>query len=187
MASAPAAGANLRAYSDRMAGNAPLSVYIAASFRHRHGVRLLQRELASLGCAILDWTEKAQPPQGLDKHERRKWMDADQGGTVYDFCRFSCLNCDILIYYGASGQDAGVEVGLASAAGVPTLGIAGPLEDPGLMLHGAVDVWVDGPEDAIEVVAALCGRGAGRSQAASALAQRLEQRASFSRREDETE
>ncbi|MDR2851113.1 MAG: hypothetical protein LBV65_03645 [Desulfovibrio sp.] len=34
-----------------------LSVYIAASFRHKHGVRLLARELAALGCTILDWTK----------------------------------------------------------------------------------------------------------------------------------
>ena len=52
-------------------------------------------------------------------------------------------------------RDAGVEVGLADGAGVPLLGIRGPLEGPGLMLHGAVNGWVDSVEDALEAVAAL--------------------------------
>ena len=55
----------------------------------------------------------------------------------------------------ASGQDAGVEVGLAAGAGVPVLGIRGPLEGPGLMLHGAVSGWVDSVEEALDLVTAL--------------------------------
>ena len=35
------------------------------------------------------------------------------------------------------------------------LGIRGPLEGPGLMLHGAVSGWVDSAEEALDVVAAL--------------------------------
>ncbi len=83
-------------------------------------------------------------------------MDTDQaGGQVYAFCRKACLTADILIYYGASGQDAGVEVGLASASGVPILGIRGPLEGPGLMLHGAVTAWVEDGEAALDAVQEL--------------------------------
>ena len=65
-----------------------------------------------------------------------------------------------MIYYGASGQDAGVEVGLAAGAGVPVLGIRGPLEGPGLMLHGAVSVWVDGAEDALDLVGRVLAHAA---------------------------
>ena len=83
-------------------------------------------------------------------------MDTDRdGGEVYAFCHNACLTADMVIYYGASGQDAGVEVGLAAGAGVPVLGIRGPLEGPGLMLHGAVSGWVDSVEEALDVVAAL--------------------------------
>ncbi|MDR1776948.1 MAG: translation initiation factor 2 [Desulfovibrio sp.] len=132
---------------------APFTVYIAASFRHKHGVRLLGRELRSLGCELLDWTEKAVPPAGLAPAQRRIWMDTDRdGGMVYDFCKNACLTADMLIYYGASGQDAGVEVGLAAGVGIPVLGIRGPLEGPGLMLHGAVTFWVDSVEEALSVV-----------------------------------
>ena len=131
-----------------------MNIYIAASFRHKHGVRLLGRELRALGCRILDWTEKAAPPPGLTPAQRREWMDTDQeGGQVYAFCRHACRAADLVIYYGMSGQDAGVEVGLAAGAGVPLLGIRGPLEAPGLMLHGAMTCWVDEVEDAVALVA----------------------------------
>ncbi|MDR3320794.1 MAG: translation initiation factor 2 [Desulfovibrio sp.] len=128
------------------------TVYIASSFKHKHGVRLLGRELRTMNCHILDWTEKAVPPSGLTPTERRIWMDTDRnGGQVYTFCKNACLAADMLVYYGASGQDAGVEVGLAVGAGLPILGIRGPLEGPGLMLHGAVTQWTDNVEEALSI------------------------------------
>jgi hypothetical protein len=133
-----------------------LSVYVAASFRHKHGVRLLGRELSTLGCKILDWTEMAIPPPGLTPLERRVWMDTDRdGGQVYAFCRDACLTADMVMYYGTSGQDAGVEIGLAAGVGTPVLGIRGPLEAPGLMLHGAVNHWADTVEEALHITALL--------------------------------
>lgn len=133
-----------------------LAIYIAGSFKHLHGVRMLGRQFRKMGCVLLDWTDLAAPPQGLTPMERRIWMDTDRaGGDVYKFCRDACLNADLVLYYGASGQDAGVEVGIAAAAGTPVLGLRGPLEGPGLMLHGAVDVWVDSAEEAITIVNAL--------------------------------
>lgn len=152
--------ATVPAPSDR-ADAATLTIYVAGSFKHKHGVRLLGRELRALGCHLLDWTEKAAPPPGLTPAERRLWMDTDrEGGSVYAFCRDACLAADLVIYYGASGQDAGVEVGLAAGAGVPVLGIRGPLEGPGLMLHGAATAWVDSVEEALELIARLCAADA---------------------------
>lgn len=131
-------------------------IYIAASFRHMHAVRLLGRELRTMGFDILDWTEKAVPPPGLTPQERRMWMDTDTaGGEVFTFCRQACQSADLVIYFGSSGQDAGVEVGLAHSAGVPVLGIRGPLEAPGLMLHGAVDLWAETVEDALTMLETL--------------------------------
>lgn len=141
-----------------------LKIYIAASFRHMHAARMLACELRKAGCEILDWTEKATPPPGLTSAQRRIWMDTDQnGGQVYNFCREACQSADLVIYYGASGQDAGVEVGIASASGVPILGIRGPLEDPGLMLHGAVCVWTDEICAAIDIVRELAAIHEGKA------------------------
>lgn len=138
-----------------------LSIYIAASFKHRHGVSLLGGALRSLGCEIMDWTEWAMPPPGLTPAQRRAWMDTDKdGGEVFKFCRDACQNADMVIYYGASGQDAGVEVGMAYSSCVPILGIRGPLEGPGLMLHGAVSAWVDSAEEAIDIVRYILNGGA---------------------------
>ncbi len=128
-------------------------IYIAASFKHKHAVRLLGRELRHMGFVILDWTEKATPPAGLTSAERRQWMDTDmEGGQVFSFCRDACLHAHMLIYFGESGQDAGVEVGLACGAGVPVLGVRGPLEAPGLMLHGAMTAWVESVEGVFDIM-----------------------------------
>lgn len=161
-------------------------VYIAGSYKHMHGVRLLGRELTRLGCSIIDWTAKACPPPGLTPAQRRVWMDTDQdGGQVYSFCHDACAEADLVIYYGASGQDAGVEIGLAKAYGAPILGIRGPLEAPGLMLHGAVDSWVDSVEEALAIVEAMFAiqghsnsmRNSNASKSAQKLVDKLHKRA----------
>ncbi len=152
-----------------------LTVYIASSFRHVHGVRLLSRELRRLGYELFDWTEEASPPEGLNAQERRIWMDTDHGGEVYSFCAMACRTADMVVYLGASGQDAGVEVGMARASGVPILGIRGPLESPGLMLYGAVDAWVESVELALAILArtpaelARCKAGVSREEQQAAL------------------
>lgn len=132
-----------------------LTVYVASSFKHLHAVRLLNRALRGLDCHVLDWSEKATPPEGLNAAQRREWMDTDHGGEVFIFCAQACQISDLVLYLGASGQDAGVEVGMASAAGKPVLGIRGPLESPGLMLHGAVTAWSDSVEEALARVESL--------------------------------
>lgn len=132
-----------------------LTVYVASSFRHLHAVRLLNRELRRRGFTVLDWTEKAVPPEGLNAAQRREWMDTDHGGEVFAFCARACLQADVVLYMGTAGQDAGVEVGMAYGAGVPVLGLRGPLESPGLMLHGACALWVDNMDRLFTVLDAL--------------------------------
>lgn len=46
-----------------------------------------------------------------------------------------------MLYIGPAGQDSACEVGIAYAAGVPVFGIAGPLEEPGLILRKCVRFW----------------------------------------------
>lgn len=130
-----------------------ISVYIPASYKHKFAVQMLQYLLRGVcGVEILDWTEKSSPPPGLTAAERRAWFDADQGGELFHFCASASMEADLLIYYGASGQDAGVEVGMGYASGSPVLGMRGPLEDPGLMLHGAVTAWAEDALDAARIV-----------------------------------
>lgn len=131
-------------------------IYIAASFKHMHAVQLLGAELARIGYNVMDWTSKATPPQGLTPAQRREWMDTDQnGGQVYEFCKTACTTASIVVYFGSSGQDAGVEIGMAAASNIPILGIRGPLEAPGLMLHGAITAWVDSAPLALKILKEL--------------------------------
>ena len=119
------------------------TIYVAASYRHLHGVHLLYKALCNVchKINILDWTTKGEPPAGMTPAQRREFFDTDHGGQIYTFCSQSCASADLVIYYGESGQDAALEVGLAAGSGVEVIGLRGPLEAPGLMLHGAVSEW----------------------------------------------
>ncbi len=129
------------------------NIYIASSFRHLHAVQLLTMHLKDMGFNVLDWTKKAVVPEGLTPLERRAWMDKDDnGGSVYAFCREACTTADLVIYLGESGQDAGVEIGMARASNVPILGIRGPLEAAGLMLHGSCTYWVESIQSALVIM-----------------------------------
>lgn len=139
----------------------PLTIYTAASVHHLHAVRLFHDALRARipDIRILDWTCKLTPPPGLPPEQRRQWFDTEQqGGQVYAFCRDACAGADVVIYLGQSGQDAGVEVGIAAGAGVPVIGVRGPLEAPGLMLHGAVNVWCHDVQEVIYLLEELSGR-----------------------------
>lgn len=129
-------------------------IYTAASYRHVHAVKLFHELLRSRisDIEILDWTSLTTPPEGMTPAERRAWMDSDTSGNIFEFCRKSCTSADVVIYFGESGQDAGIEIGMAAQAGIPVIGLRGPLEAPGLMLYGAVSEWYT---EALEVVARL--------------------------------
>lgn len=129
-----------------------MKVYIASSFKNIHAVRLLAKQMREMGYEILDWTQKATPPEGLNASQRREWMDTDHGGEVFNFCANACNNADFIVYLGTSGQDAGVEVGMAFGYNKPILAIRGPLEAPGLMLYGAGTVWVEHIEQALQIL-----------------------------------
>lgn len=139
----------------------PLTIYTAASVRHLHAVRLFHDALHVRipDIRILDWTDKATPPLDMTPAQRRQWFDTEQqGGQVYAFCRDACAGADVVVYLGQSGQDAGVEVGIAAGAGVPVIGVRGTLEAPGLMLHSAVNVWCHDIQEVIYLLEELSGR-----------------------------
>ena len=117
-------------------------VYISSSYRNISAIRLLTKILKEAGHCVLDWTPRAMPPSGLTPSERRTWLDTSAREETFAFCSSACASVDVVIYLGDSGQDAGVEVGMAWTAGVPVLGVAGPFEKPGPMLSEAVSAWV---------------------------------------------
>ena len=104
-----------------------MKIYIAGAHQNIHAMRLLADVLTSAGHRVL---------------QRRNWRDTNVKANIFAFCSSACASVDLVIYMGEAGQDAGVEVGIAWAAGVPVLGIAGPLEEPGAMLSCAVSAWI---------------------------------------------
>lgn len=133
-----------------------LTLYTIASARQIHAVRLFHQAVrdAVPDVQILDWTDLAAPPAGLGPIQRRDWNDTDAAGEVFSFCRDACGQSDLVVYLGPASQDAGVEVGMALAAGVPILGVRGPHEEPGLMLQRAVRKWTS---DVVHTVHCLEG------------------------------
>jgi hypothetical protein len=121
-----------------------LKIYIASSARNIHAVDMLMALLKDAGHFILDWTQYL-PPLGahVPPDKRRRLIDSDERGYIFEFCVNSSAGADLVIYLGESGQDAACEVGIAFNAGVPVIGMAGPLEAPGLILTRAVTVWCD--------------------------------------------
>lgn len=119
-----------------------LTIYIASSARNFHAVAILRDAFLDRGHTVLDWTPLAPPlPEYLTPDERKRALDSDERGEIFDFCAESCASADVVIYYGPAGQDAACEIGMACACGVYVLGLASPAEKPGLILSRAVDKW----------------------------------------------
>lgn len=132
----------------------PFSLYIASSFKNFHAVQLLRDLFQAYGFIVYDWTAFTPPlPDDMTPEERRKALDTDERGEIFSFCAEACGRVDLVIYLGQSGQDAGVEVGIAHNAGVPIFGLAGPLERTGLMLSKAVTRWFTDSHTLLEGVA----------------------------------
>ena len=141
-----------------------MNIYIASSWRNKHAVCLLRDALQDVGHIVRDWTTLAPPlPDDMSVEERRAVLDSDIRGDIFDFCADACGGgVDLVIYLGPAGQDAACEVAMAFASGVPVIGLAGPLEKPGLILSRCVGRWVQYEElhDAIQESALFAGGAA---------------------------
>ena len=141
---------------------APFKVFTVSSYRNLHAVRLFQRELLLMvpHVEILDWTHIAPKPT-IPVKERKLRMIVGQDCLVPEKCEKFCHSADLVVYYGDSGKDTALQVGMARAIGTPVLGIPGPLEEVGLILQNAVSAWVDNPQEAIDLIASVtnCHQG----------------------------
>lgn len=133
-----------------------MRIYISSSFRNLLAVCCLTALLEQRGHEVLDWTKLAPPiPATAPPHERRALLDSDDTKAAFHFCRESCAGADAFIYLGPSGQDSGIEVGIAHTAGVPIIALPGPFEQPGTMLNGCVTHWARDLDELVNIVADL--------------------------------
>jgi nucleoside 2-deoxyribosyltransferase len=120
-----------------------MKIYIAGSWKHKHGIEMLTDLLRKNNHEVLSFIEKNQEigyPEGMPFENWLNTHDADQ---VFDFDTISAMTSDLVIYYGASGKDAAAEVGLAYAKGIPVIGLWSKGEDFGLMRKLFTDLCYD--------------------------------------------
>ena len=130
-----------------------LTIYIASSARNFHYVQLLSGIFEHHCHKVLDWTLLAPPIASHTPLEARKRaLDSDERGDIFNFCKSACGSADLVIYLGPAGQDAAAEIGLAHASGIPILGLASPLEAPGLILARCVTKWCESVDELVQEV-----------------------------------
>lgn len=113
-----------------------MKVYIAASWRHEHCVRLLTERLRERGHDVLSFVEASEKTgerevAGLD--DALDWIWSERGARIFASNTQSATTADAVVYIGPSGTDAWAEVGAAWASGVPVFGLSGKAEVAGLM------------------------------------------------------
>lgn len=136
-----------------------MKIYIASSYRNLHAVQLVRDALMAEGHTVLDWTGFIPPVSACPASERKAALDDPGRNDVFDFCTEACGRADAVLYIGPAGQDSACEVGIAYAAGVPVFGLAGPLEEPGLILRKCVCAWFRTSGDVLKHLdhVAMCG------------------------------
>lgn len=132
-----------------MTANDLFKVFTVSSYRNLHAVKLFHLELRLMpGVTVIDWTQFA-PRLSMPLDDRRRKMDVGETCLISEFCEKACATADLVVYYGESGKDSAVLVGMAKAIGIPILGLPGPLEKEGLILRHAVSLWVESPLQAL--------------------------------------
>jgi len=110
-----------------------VKVYIAASWRHEHAVRMLTDELRRLGIEVVSFVENEVEAGKIQEEGFNQWVWSDDGEDKFLFDTDGATTSDYVIYLGPSGADAWAEVGIAWACGVPVLGLWAKGEPIGLM------------------------------------------------------
>lgn len=132
-------------------------VYIASSWRNRHGVELLTERLRSVGYDVISWIEnnfKEATGKNSSPFNFDEWMNTADSDRSFVFDVNGATTCDIFIYYGPAGMDACAELGAAFATHVngpfpkEFLGLWAKGEGLGLM-QKMISVWFDHPVELI--------------------------------------
>ncbi len=126
-------------------------IYICASWKHEHDVRMLTDCLRDRGYEILSFVENKHGEQaghvavGEDGKSvpLDEWIWSERGGASFEFDTNSATGADCVIYIGPSGTDAWAEIGAAWASGVPILALHAKGEQSGLMRRMATQWYSD--------------------------------------------
>ena len=134
------------------------TVYLAAGPKQTGAAMRLRiaLEKAVPGLQILDWAGQAW----TEAHAARVCAVSRPASTMayakrfFTFCADACLSADLVICLEHTSQAAGIQAGMAYAAGTPVLGIRGR-HAPSSMMKACVAHWVDTMADALPLVIRL--------------------------------
>lgn len=130
------------------------TVYIAASWKHEHAVRMLTDLLRDEHIRVLSFVENTEETEDLVRNPKRittdEWIDGKRGRSKFQFDVESATMADVVVYVGPSGTDAWAEVGAAWAAGRAIVGLYAKGEPSGLMRH--MVHWFHNHKDLIQKV-----------------------------------
>ncbi len=109
-----------------------LTIYIAASWKHRHAVEMLTSLLRERGHDVKSFVENNHG-EDVKPVPFETWVESDAAEQSFKYDTRAALDSNMTIYIGPSGKDAAAEVAMAWAAGRITLGLYAKGEDFGLM------------------------------------------------------
>lgn len=109
-----------------------LTIYIAASWKHRHAVEMLTALLRERGHEVKSFVENNHG-EDVKPVPFETWVESAEAEQSFDYDTSAARNCNMTIYVGPSGKDAAAEVGIAWGAGRIVLGLYAKGEDFGLM------------------------------------------------------
>jgi hypothetical protein len=109
-----------------------LTIYIAASWKHRHAVEMLTDLLRHRGHEVRSFVENNHG-EDVKPVPFETWVESPEAEQSFKYDTRSALDSQITIYIGPSGKDAAAEAAMAWAAGRIVLGLYAKGEDFGLM------------------------------------------------------
>lgn len=92
-----------------------MRIYIAGSFKHEHGIEMLTDLLIAKGFEVCSFIRNLNEEKAIGNPEFdfEKWIDSERAAESFAYDIKAASECDIVIYYGASGLDAWTEIGIA--------------------------------------------------------------------------
>jgi hypothetical protein len=106
-----------------------MKIYIASSWKHRHGVEMLTQILRDQKHEVASWIENCFG----EVKDFETWVNTPDAEKSFEFDTNGVITSDLVIYYGNAGKDACVEIGIAYGRKIPILGLYAKGEDLGLM------------------------------------------------------
>lgn len=140
----------------------PITIYIAASWKHQHAVELLTHVLRDQGHQIISFVEHGITENGQREcdpaFDVEKWIESPDGHKKWVFDMNGAMFSDLVIYIGPSGLDAWAEVGAAHARGVPIYGLKAKGEAIGINRH-MINKWFTDWRELYSMVRAFANAG----------------------------